>query len=252
MQSPLTREQLKQQVIARRGYWHPFHEGLLKLSPDFLAAYLDFQSAPWQSAKLAPKVREFIYIAVDGAVAHLYEVGVRRHIEQALLLGATVDEVLQVILLATAEAAYQTHTVAMPILMEELSAIGETTDGLYEHDEQIKSRFMSIVGAWPDGADALMKIAPDFFDSFLRYRSIAWTAGPLAPKVREFIGLAVCASPAMLAEKGIREHIRRALQLDATKEEISDVLQLASAISIHTCTIGVPALVNAVGASDSA
>jgi alkylhydroperoxidase/carboxymuconolactone decarboxylase family protein YurZ len=187
-------------------------------------------------------VREFIYIAVDGAIAHLYESGARRQIEQAIKLGATKEEILQVILLATSEAAHQTHTVTMPILIDELKLIGEDVADLDSGERRIKERFLSAIGTWPDGADALMKIAPNFIESFLSYRSIAWTAGPLDPKVREFIGLAVCASPAMLAEKGIREHIRRALQLHATKEEISEVLQLASAISIHTCTVCIPAL----------
>ena len=95
-------------------------------------------------------------------------------------------------------------------------------------------------------------MAPDFVDGFLGYRSIAWTAGPLAPKIKEFIGLAVCAAPTCLHEAGIRGHIRRALQHGATKEEISEVLQLASAISIHTCTHAVPALVDAAAGRKAA
>ncbi len=248
MKPTIDLDELKKEVLTHRGYWHPFHEGLLDLSPQFLEAYLQFQSAPWQSKHLAPKVREFIYIAVDGSVAHLYESGARRHIEQALKLGATKEEVIQVILLATCESAHQTHTTAMPILVEELNAAGEDTADLNNDERRIKEQFVAIVGTWPDGADALMKIAPDFIDGFLSYRSIAWAAGPLEPKVREFIGLAVSASPALLDAKGIRAHIRRALQLEATKEEISEVLQLASAISIHTCTICVPALVAAINA----
>ena len=82
----IDRDKLKAEVIARRGYWHPFHEGLLELCPEFLAAYLAFQDGPARSGHLEPKVREFIYIAIDGAVSHLYERGLRRHIEDALRL----------------------------------------------------------------------------------------------------------------------------------------------------------------------
>ena len=70
--------------------------------PGIPAAYLKFQDGPARSGHLEPKVREFIYIAIDGAVSHLYERGLRRHIEDALRLGATKEEVLQVIMLATA------------------------------------------------------------------------------------------------------------------------------------------------------
>ena len=48
-----------------------------------------------------------------------------------------------------------------------------------------------------------------------------------------------------LNEPGIRRHIRLALAHGATPEEISEVLQLASAIAIHTCTLAVPGLMDA-------
>src|SRR5205085_6289792 len=119
MMSSEEREALKQQIIREQGYWHPFHEGLLQFSPEFLRAYLDFISAPWKSGHLEPKVREFIYIAVDGAVTHLYERGLRRHMEFALAAGATKEEVLQVVQL-TCSTMHNTHELGMSILVDEL------------------------------------------------------------------------------------------------------------------------------------
>src|SRR6185312_15424715 len=95
----------------------------------------------------------------------------------------------------------------------------------------------------PDAAEAIMRISPQFAEGFLGYGEVSWNAGPLPPKVRAFIGLAICASPSLLHAPGMRRHIRLALDHGATKVEISEVLQLASAIAIHTCTYGVPALV---------
>ena len=244
-------EALKRDIIEARGYWHPFHEGLLRLNPDFLKAYLDFQSAPWKSGHLEPKVREFIYIAVDGAVTHLYEKGLRRHIENALALGATQQEVLQVVLLTCSASGHQTHELGMSVLMEELERLDPQAakpEGLSDDQKRMKQRFIDSVGYWPECGDALLKVAPHFADGFLGYGATAWSAGSLAPKVKEFVGLAVCASPASLYETGVRNHIRRALAHGATSAEISEVLQLASAIAIHTCTYGVPALVDAVAA----
>ena len=90
------------------------------------AAYLDFQDGPAREGHLEPKVREFIYIAIDGAVSHLYERGLRRHIEDALRLGATKEEVLQVIMLATAAEGQIPNAVGHAILMEELGATAPT------------------------------------------------------------------------------------------------------------------------------
>src|SRR5689334_7110129 len=114
------RESLKAEIVARRGYWAPFHEGLLEMNPAFLEAYLKFQDGPARSGHLEAKVREFIYIAIDGAVSHLYERGLRRHIADALRLGASKEEVLQVIMLATAVQGQIPNEIGHAILMEEM------------------------------------------------------------------------------------------------------------------------------------
>lgn len=251
MTESVDREVLKQAVIAERGYWHPFHEGLLQMSPDFLRAYLDFVAAPWKSGHLEPKVREFVYIAIDGSVTHLYERGLRRHIERSLELGATQEEVLQVIEL-TCSMGLNTHELGMSVLLDEMKraspAVGAEIAQLTPPEQRLKDEYIAVVGHWPDCGDAVLEFAPGFIGGFLRFRSVAWNAGPLEPKVKEFIGLAINAAPTSLHEAGVRGHIRRALQHGATPEEISEVLQLASAIAIHTCTVAVPALVEAVAA----
>ena len=105
---------------------------------------------------------------------------------------------------------------------------------------------MRATGVWPQAADAILRFAPEFAEGFLGYGEVSWEAGPLPAKIKTFVGLAVCASPALLHEPGMRRHIRRALEHGATRHEISEVLQLASAIAIHTCTYAVPALTDAV------
>jgi alkylhydroperoxidase/carboxymuconolactone decarboxylase family protein YurZ len=50
----------------------------------------------------------------------------------------------------------------------------------------------------------------------------------------------------------VREHIRRALEHGATREEIVEVLQLTSTLGIHSCTIGVPLLLEVMAESGEA
>ena len=42
---------------------------------------------------------------------------------------------------------------------------------------------------------------------------------------------------------GLRQHIRNALALGATTDEVMEVFEIASVIGIHTCTMGVPILI---------
>lgn len=234
---------LKDEVVARRGYWHRFHEGLLARCPAFLRAYLEFQSAPWRSNHIEPKVREFVYIAVDGAVTHLYATGLRRHMDDALRLGATEAEVLQVVLLTASAAAHATHELGFAILAEELPEAVRLppTPRL----ARLKEAYIAAVGSWPEAGDALLAASPDFAEGFLGYRQAAWEAGPLPPKIKELLLMAVNAAPTLLHREGVRRHMRAAIRHGATAGEIADILQLASAIAVHVCTYGVPALLDA-------
>ena len=67
-------------------------------------------------------------------------------------------------------------------------------------------------------------------------------SGVLDPKVIEFISIAVDAPCTHLYASGTQRHIRKALELGATREEITAVLQLVSVLGIHTMSLGGPLL----------
>jgi alkylhydroperoxidase/carboxymuconolactone decarboxylase family protein YurZ len=118
---PMTQrqEQLKATFIANRGYWSPLWDGVLALSPDFFEAYSEFSSVPWKTGSLEPKIRELVYIAVDAAATHMYETGTRIHMENALRVGATPEEIMEVLALVSVLGV---HTISMglPVLLDEL------------------------------------------------------------------------------------------------------------------------------------
>lgn len=64
--------------------------------------------------------------------------------------------------------------------------------------------------------------------------------------------MAVNAAPTLLHREGVRRHMRAAIRHGATAGEIADILQLASAIAVHVCTYGVPALLDAADSRASA
>ena len=82
---------IKEEFIKHRGYWSGFWEDLLALDPDFLEIYQKFSSLPWQRGHLEPKVKEFVYIAIDVATTPL-QPGLRIHIQNAPRYGATVKK----------------------------------------------------------------------------------------------------------------------------------------------------------------
>ena len=103
----------------RKGDWNPLWDTVRKWDPEFMEAYLAFRSVPHRKGPLSPKMKEFILIAINAATTHLYAPGVRRHIQNALRLGATREELLEVIQLTTILGIHAVNT-AVPILAEEL------------------------------------------------------------------------------------------------------------------------------------
>ena len=107
-----------------KGDWNPLWEQFRELDPDFLEAYLAFRSLPQSKGPLEQKYKELILIAINAATTHLYGPGVRRHIQNALKAGATMEEILETIQLTTVMGIHSCN-LAIPILMEEVSKFEE-------------------------------------------------------------------------------------------------------------------------------
>jgi alkylhydroperoxidase/carboxymuconolactone decarboxylase family protein YurZ len=124
---PLTprQQKLKADFIANRGYWSELWDGVLALSPDYFEAYGEFSSIPWKNGTLDPKVREFVYIAIDAVTTHLYEPGTRIHMQNAIRYGATPEEIMEVLAL-TSVLGIHTVSMGLPVLLDELKNAGQT------------------------------------------------------------------------------------------------------------------------------
>ena len=123
METSKRRGELRDAFVEVRGYWSPPMQSLLDLDPDFFAAYLELSAVPWRTGRLEPKVKEFIYIAVNGAATHLYEPGFSQHVRLALELGATKEELIEVLQL-TSTLGIHACNIGVPLLQEELAAAG--------------------------------------------------------------------------------------------------------------------------------
>lgn len=96
---------LRSEFESQRGYWHSSWDDVLALDPDMFEAYLNFSVVGSQFGSLSEKLRELIYIAIDCVVTHLYVPGVEIHTRAALDAGASVEEVLSAIEIATLTGA---------------------------------------------------------------------------------------------------------------------------------------------------
>ena len=107
---------------------------------------------------------------------------------------------------------------------------------------EIKARFIKERVSWNARWDQLLAWDPEFFEAYFNFSAVPWRRGVLTPKVKELIYIAIDASTTHLYAPGLRRHIRNALKLGATREEILEVLELISVLGIHACNLGVPIL----------
>ncbi|MEJ8814462.1 carboxymuconolactone decarboxylase family protein [Variovorax ureilyticus] len=100
----------------------------------------------------------------------------------------------------------------------------------------------SDTGPWGDALQRLHEWEPAWANTCARMATNPWRSGVLPRKLVELIGVAVNAACTNLNPEGTRRHIRGALQAGATRAEVLMVLKMASLLSIHSCSLGAPIL----------
>ncbi|CAG9168936.1 hypothetical protein LMG23992_01352 [Cupriavidus laharis] len=107
---------------------------------------------------------------------------------------------------------------------------------------------LRATGNWNPAWDAIAELDPAWTEKFMEMGMHPVLSGVLDPKVYEFIAIAVDASCTHMYAPGTRRHIRKALELGATKEEIAAVLQAVSVLGIHSSSLGAPILLEELAA----
>ena len=207
--------------------------------PAWVEQCLKFSDSPWTSNILPRKDVELISIAVNAACTNLSEGGTRRHIRGALEAGATRDEILMILKIASLLALH-TCSLGAPILLEEAKSAGvklKTKQAATPVCDKMKA-----AGQWNTGWDAFYEIDPKWTEAIIAASLPVYTSGILSPKLAEFLSIAVDASITHMYAPGTKRHIQTALKLGATVEEIMEVLKICVSFGLESCNLGIPIL----------
>ena len=98
-------------------------------------------------------------------------------------------------------------------------------------------------GPWnADAVEQLREWDPKWAEICVKMTTNPWTSEILPRKFVELVGVGLNAACTNLNSDGTRRHMRAALDAGATREEILFVLKCASVMSIHSCSLGAPIL----------
>lgn len=99
---------------------------------------------------------------------------------------------------------------------------------------------MQAGGHWNPNWDPIAEVDKVWMEKFLTMGMHAKNV--LDPKTLELIAIAVDASCTHMYAPGVRTHIRKALDLGVSFEEIAAVLQMTAVLGLHTMSLGAPIL----------
>ena len=107
------------------GQWNTAWDGFFEIDPAWTEAIIAASLPVYTSGVFSPKLAELLSIAVDASITHMYAPGTRRHIQSALKLGATMEEIMEVLKICVAQGM-QASNLGVPILAEELQRAQQT------------------------------------------------------------------------------------------------------------------------------
>lgn len=201
---------------------------------------LKFSDDPWTNGILPRKDVELISLAVSAACTNLSEGGTRRHIRGALDAGATREEILMILKIASLLSIH-TCSLGAPILLEEAKAAGVKPTPKEPAATPVCDK-MKAAGQWNTAWDAFFEIDPAWTESIIAASLPVYSSGVLTPKLAELLSIAVDASITHMYAPGTRRHIQTALKLGVTIEEIMEVLKICVSQGIQASNLGIPIL----------
>jgi alkylhydroperoxidase/carboxymuconolactone decarboxylase family protein YurZ len=103
------------------GQWNVAWEPFLAIDPGWTEAFMATGAGIYGSGVLPPKEIELLSIAFDASFTHMYAPGTRRHIQNALKAGASIEEIFEVLKICVSQGVHACN-LGVPILEEELAA----------------------------------------------------------------------------------------------------------------------------------
>lgn len=110
------------------GQWNQAWDPFYALDPVWLDEFMAGGAGIYGNGVLSPKEIELLSVAFDASFTHMYAPGTRRHIKGALLAGASVEEVMEVLKLCVAQGV-QACNLGVPILADELTRLKKSKKG---------------------------------------------------------------------------------------------------------------------------
>src|SRR6516165_5661745 len=155
-------------TVALSGETGPWDSALATLrdwDPEWANTCARMTTNPWTSGVLPRKTVELIGVALNTACTNLNPEGTRRHIRAALKAGASREEILMILKMASVMAIHSC-SLGAPILLEEAKAVGVEPKPAPPAPTPACDR-MKAAGQWNSAWDPFLELDPAWTDAFM-------------------------------------------------------------------------------------
>lgn len=230
----------------------PWDEAALEqfraFDPAWAELGLSVTANPWRSGILPLKTVELIGVAVNAACTNLNADGTRRHIRGAIEAGASRDEILTVLKMASFLSIH-TCSLGAPILLDEAKAAGAAPPAASRGPvETPVCEATRKAGMWNEAWTPFYDLDPVWTEQFVAAGIPIYGGGVFSRKDAELLSIAFDASITHMYALGTRRHIKDALAHGATVQEIMEVLKACVAQGVQAANLGVPILAEELAA----
>ncbi|MFT3717288.1 carboxymuconolactone decarboxylase family protein [Pseudorhodoferax sp.] len=226
------RAQIKAFFIAERGYWRPWTETLLDLSPGFLQQYARYAGYPARTGPLTPRMVELVYVALDASSSHLFASGLQTHLRRALEVGATQADLFDVLHLVAVQGVASVCQ-ASDILAELTASPGEPAI-----DARLQQRIARVGPAHALSLASLARRDPGYAEVLLDFIEHGRPEGGLTPAERSIVQLALHACFTAFNAEAVRQIVTTALAQGVPAAELQQAIQLGAHLAVHGTALG--------------
>jgi len=216
----LDREAIKAEFQRERGYWRPWNETLLREQPGFLISYARYAGHPARTGPLSMRMVELIYVALDASSSHLFESGLRIHMQKAKEAGASPQDIFDVLHLV-AEQGLSCTLQSIQVLAQETGDEPPPQRSGTEH-----------AWAW------LQQHDPAYAELTRAFCQSASSNAGLPPSERCLVQIALHACFTAFNPDALRTCIREGLGHGLATAQMLQAIQLGAHLSVHGTALG--------------
>jgi alkylhydroperoxidase/carboxymuconolactone decarboxylase family protein YurZ len=226
------RARIKEFFLQERGYWRPWTETMLAVSPGFVQQYARYAGYPARTGPLTPRMVELIYVGLDASSSHLFASGLHTHMKRALEVGATEADIFDVL-----------HLVAV----QGVASVGQASDILAEFtdpgegtaiDAALQARIDRSGPAHALSLQAIARLDPGYAEVLLAFIEQGRPETGLTPAERSLVQLALHACFTAFNPAAVRQIVATALSQGSKPAELLQAIQLGAHLAVHGTALG--------------